>query len=439
MASRPPTTTLPYRVLERKRAGHALTAEEIAAVVAGAVGNWSDGQLGAFLMAAAIRGLDAGETRALTEAMAASGELWDLAAMVPAAIDKHSTGGVGDKVSMLLAPVVAACGVPVAKLTARGLGHTGGTADKLESIPGLDLDMDRERCLRLLGETGIAIGVPSASIAPADQRLYALRNLTATVDCLPLVASSVLAKKLALGARSLVFDVKTGDGAFFPRLEDSVELARLLVDTARDLGRSAVAVVTDMSQPLGSWAGHACEVREVMECLSSGTGDARLIEVTCTLAAEVGALAGVGLDADRARAVLARGEALECFRRWAAAQGADRRWLAEPRFDLAPVELVAEAPAAGTLAAVATRELGMLLLEAGGGRKTRGARVDHGVSLCYRARLGEAVEAGQELGRLYVRAGSEDLRDRLTRCFRIDPEGASPPLVHRVVRASTRG
>jgi pyrimidine-nucleoside phosphorylase len=436
MATPQSSAAVPYRILERKRAGLALTPEEIAAVVTGSVRNWSDGQVGAFLMAAAIRGLDAAETRALTEAMAASGERWELGAVAPQAIDKHSTGGVGDKVSMLLAPVVAACGLPVAKLTARGLGHTGGTADKLESIPGLVLDMDRDRCLRLLEETGIAIGVPSSSIAPADRRLYALRNLTATVDCLPLVASSVLAKKLALGAKSLVFDVKTGDGAFFARLEDSVALAELLVGIAQDLGRRAVAVVSDMSQPLGSWAGHACEVREVMDCLREGTGDPRLLEVTVALAVEAAGLAGVELDAERALAVLRGGEPWERFCRWATAQGADRRWLAAPSFDLAPVELIAEAAVGGRLAAVATRELGMLLLEAGGGRKTAGALIDPAISLWYRSRLGAPVEAGEELARLYVRPGSEGLHEPFQRCFRIEPDGASPPIVHRVVRSS---
>ena len=344
---------VPYRILERKRAGLTLAPEEIRAVVTGSLRNWSDGQVGAFLMAAAIRGLDAAETRVLTEAMAASGEQWDLGAVVPRAIDKHSTGGVGDKVSILIAPLLAACGLPVAKLTARGLGHTGGTADKLESIPGLVLDMDRDRCLRLLDECAIAIGIASASIAPADRRLYGLRNLTATVDCLPLVASSVLAKKLALGARSLVFDVKTGDGAFFSSLEDSVALAELLVGTASELGRDAVAVVSDMSQPLGDWAGHACEVREVVDCLRTGQGDARLLDVTCALAAEVASLAGVDLDAARALDVLRGGEPWKRFVAWAAAQGADRAWLDDPRFEIAPVELVAEAPAAGVLSAVA--------------------------------------------------------------------------------------
>jgi pyrimidine-nucleoside phosphorylase len=424
---------VPYRILERKRAGLALGEDEIRAVVSGSLRNWSDGQVGAFLMAVAIRGLDAAETRVLTEAMASSGEMWDLGSVLPRAIDKHSTGGVGDKVSMLLAPVVAACGLPVAKLTARGLGHTGGTADKLESIPGLELDMDRDRCLRLLEQTGIAIGVPSAGIAPADRRLYGLRNLTATVDSLPLVASSVLAKKLALGARSLVFDVKTGDGAFFSRQEDSVALAELLVSTAEELGRHAVAVVSDMSQPLGHWSGHACEVREVVECLRRGEGDPRLLEVTAVLASEVAALAGIELDPARALEVLRSGKPWECFRAWAAAQGAEPAWLDDPSFEIAPVELVAKAPVEGRLAAVATRELGMLLLEAGGGRKTAGALIDPAISLWYRARLGDAVEGGQELARFYVQPGSEGLRDAFVRCFRVAPEGVSPPLVHRVI------
>jgi pyrimidine-nucleoside phosphorylase len=345
---------------------------------------------------------------------------------------------------MLLAPVVAACGLPVAKLTARGLGHTGGTADKLESIPGLVLDMDRDRCLRLLGQTGIAIGVPSASIAPADRRFYGLRNLTATVDCLPLVASSVLAKKLALGARSLVFDVKTGDGAFFSRQEDSVALAELLVSTAQELGRHAVAVVSDMSQPLGDWSGHACEVREVVDCLRTGEGDARLLEVTAALASEVAALAGIDLDAARAVEMLRSGKPWECFRAWAAAQGADPAWLDHPQFEIAPVELVAQAPFSGRLAAVSTRELGMLLLEAGGGRKTAGALIDPAISLWYRARLGDVVESGQELARLYVEPGSEGLYQAFVSCFRVEPEGASPgrvspPVVHRVIGSRRAG
>jgi thymidine phosphorylase len=214
-----------------------------------------------------------------------------------------------------------------------------------------------------------------------------------------------------------------------------VALAELLVSTARDLGREAVAVVSDMSQPPGEWAGHACEVREVVECLRTGHGEARLLEVTCALAAEVARLAGDDLDAATALAKLRSGEAWARFVDWAAAQGAERAWLDQPTFAIAPVELVAEARTAGTLARVATRELGMLLLEAGGGRKTAGARIDPSISLRYRARLGERVEAGQELARLYVQPGGDALRPAFERCFEVEPTGQAPPTIHRVIRS----
>ncbi|MGB6362891.1 MAG: thymidine phosphorylase, partial [Thermoanaerobaculia bacterium] len=212
----------PYRILERKRAGGSLRDAEVRAVVAGATdGSWSDGQLAAFLMAAAIQGLGAEETHSLTLAMLESGEQWDLAADIPTLTDKHSTGGVGDKVSLVLAPLLAACGVPIVMLTGRALGHTGGTADKLEVVPGLDLELDRARCLDLLEEVGLAVGIATSAIAPADSRLYQLRDQTATVASLPLITASVLSKKLATGAAALVFDVKTGNGAFLADASES--------------------------------------------------------------------------------------------------------------------------------------------------------------------------------------------------------------------------
>src|SRR5436305_7896646 len=212
--------SLPYRILERKRAGVRLDAAEIGSVVRGAVdGSWSEGQLAAFLMAAAIRGLDGEETRALTLAMRDSGERWDLGGAVPHLCDKHSTGGVGDKVSLVIAPLLAACGLPVFMLAGRGLGHTGGTIDKLESVPGIDLRIDRARCLDLLARCGMAIGSATAAIAPADGRLYALRDVTATVDSIPLIIASILSKKLATGPAAVVFDVKTGNAAVLPELD----------------------------------------------------------------------------------------------------------------------------------------------------------------------------------------------------------------------------
>jgi thymidine phosphorylase len=241
----------PYDILAHKRAGLRLGEEELREVVAGASGGgWSDAQLGAFLMAAAIRGLDSEETQWLTQAMLESGEQWRLGDEIPTLGDKHSTGGVGDKVSLILSPLLAACGQPVVMLTGRALGHTGGTADKLETIPGLDLALDRQRCLRLLAETGLAIGIATDAVAPADRRLYGIRDRTATVDSLPLITASILSKKLATGAGAIVFDVKTGDGAFMCERQDAAALASLLVDTCQRIGCRASALITDMSQPM---------------------------------------------------------------------------------------------------------------------------------------------------------------------------------------------
>jgi pyrimidine-nucleoside phosphorylase len=398
-------------------------------VVAGAAdGSWSDAQLGAFLMAAAIRGLDAAETRVLTRTMMESGKLWRLAAEVPGLCDKHSTGGVGDKASLVLAPLLAACGRPVVMLTGRGLGHTGGTADKLESIAGLDLDLDRSRTLAVLAEVGMAVGVATAEIAPADRRLYALRDVTATIDSLPLITASILSKKLATGAAGVVFDVKVGSGAFLPEREQARQLGELLVATARALGTPARALLTDMSQPLGRWAGHAAEVRESLDCLA-GEGPEDLTALTLALAREVAELTGAPVAEGELEAALSSGAARETFGGWAAAQGARAGWEGAPELALAPVEQVVEAPAAGTVAAVATRELGLLLAEAGGGRRVPGDAIDRGVAFRFAARLGEPVAAGDELARLYLRRPDPALTARVAACFTLAGEGQSPPLI----------
>ncbi len=237
----------------------------------------------------------------------------------------------------MIAPLLASCGLPVFMLAGRGLGHTGGTIDKLESIPGMDLRLDRGRCLDLLARCGMAIGAATAGLAPADRRLYALRDVTATVDSIPLITASILSKKLATAAAAVVFDVKTGNGAFLPELERSLELARGLVETSRALGTPAACLVTDMSQPLGRWAGHAAEVRESLDALA-GEGPEDLMEVTFALAEEVARLAGQPVERREMQAAIASGRAREAFERWAALQGADPAWLRAPRFDLAPVE-----------------------------------------------------------------------------------------------------
>ena len=424
-----------YAILERKRSGEELSAAEMSAVVRGAAdGSWDDAELAAFLMAVAIRGASAAETRQLTLEMLGSGEQWRLAERVPGVVDKHSTGGVGDKVSLVLGPVLAACGVPVAMLTGRALGHTGGTADKLETIPGLRLDLDLDRCVRLLQEHRLAIGVATAAIAPADRRLYALRDRTGTVTSIPLVVGSILSKKLATGASALALDVKTGDGAFFPQFERSRELARTLVDTCCALGVPAAAVISDMSQPLGDWAGHACEVMETLECLE-GRGDERFVELVLVLGEMACELGGHAVDRARLAAVLGDGSAREAFLRWASAQGAEASFTASPRFELAPVEVAIEAGRGGLLAAVRTRELGLLVQETS---RDRSGRLDPGVSLRYRARLGHAVQAGEELARLYLRRQDPALEERCRACFVVDDDAETPPLVVERVAAAGR-
>ncbi len=420
--------TAPYRILELLREGSPPSDEAIAEVVSGAAdGSWSDAQLAAFLMAVAIHGLGPEATRALTGAMLASGERWDLDDEFPLLADKHSTGGVGDTVSLVLGPLLAACGVPVVMLTGRGLGHTMGTTDKLESIPGLSLEIDRAGCRRLLAEHGLAILTPTPAIAPADRRLYALRDHTATIHSIPLITASILSKKLATGARALVFDVKTGDGAFLADPDRARELASELVATSRAMGRRAAARITDMDQPLGEWAGHAAEVRGALECLEGG-GSGPLRELTLALAQDAAELAGVPAAAPELERALDDGRARERFDRWAAAQGADPSWLARPRCELAPVERVLEAPRRGALARVATRQLGLLLAEAGAGR-LGWEPIDYGVALRTRCRIGQPVEAGDELARLYLRRDEAGLVERFAACFEIADAAAAPALL----------
>jgi pyrimidine-nucleoside phosphorylase len=417
---------IPYRILDRKRSGERLAPQEIGAVVEGAArGDWGDAELGAFLMAAAIHGLDEQETRALVVAMRDSGARWELAWRVPGVVDKHSTGGVGDKVSLILGPLLAACGVPVAMLTGRGLGHTGGTADKLESIPGLRLDLDRERCVALLEEVGLAIGVATADVAPADRRLYALRDRTGTVRSVPLVVASILSKKLATGCAGIAFDVKCGSGAFFAEREQARDLARRLVTTSSALGCPAAALLTEMSQPLGRWVGHAAEVAEALEVLS-GSGEERLREVTLELAALAASRVGAAVDRPRLERALADGSARAAFLAWARAQGADPTWLGSPVLELGPLSVEVPAPRAGVLAAVDTRELGLLLQQA---CRTASGRIDHRVALRVARRIGEPVEAGQPLASLHLVAPAPGLPEAVGACFEVGRSAEPEPVV----------
>lgn len=431
MSDEPVVERTPFELLERKRFGNKLEPEEVRAIVRGAADeSWSDAELGAFLMAAAIQGLDVEETASLTAAMLESGEQWNLGNEVPLLVDKHSTGGVGDKVSLILSPLLAACGVPVVMLTGRALGHSGGTADKLESIPGVRLDFDRSRCLELLSDVGIAMGIATEAIAPADRRLYALRDRTGTVSSISLVVGSILSKKLATGASAIVFDVKTGSGAFFTEEEAARELCRQLVGTCQELGVRSSGLITDMSEPLGGWVGHSAEVMESLACLE-GRGNSRLMEVVFSLCEEAARLVGAPVDRTRLEEAIGSGEARSRFIDWAIAQGASASFLRHPDFDLGPVEAVIEANRHGVLSAVDTQRIGHLLSDAA---RRRDGHIDYSVSLAYKVEIGDQIEPGQELCRLYLGTADPQRVRALTDCFQIADEGAAPALIRDTIR-----
>ncbi|MCY3929834.1 MAG: thymidine phosphorylase [Acidobacteria bacterium] len=416
----------PYAILNRMRQGRTLTSDEVRSVVAGAAdGSWTDVHLAAFLMAAAMRGLSGDETRELTLAMLESGDEWGLAKDFGTVVDKHSTGGVGDTVSLIALPLLASCGVPAAKLTGRSLGHSGGTADKLESIPGVRLELDRSRTLELLNRFGMAIGIATAGIAPADRRLYGLRDRTSTVGSIPLVVGSILSKKLALGASGIVFDVKTGNGGFFPDPEDTRTLASSLASISAACGTPADCVLSDMSQPLGRWVGHAAEVREALDFLG-GDGDPRLFEVVTAICSRAARLVGREMRSRDLEAVIASGAARQKLTDWADAQGAEPGWA--DALDLGPVEAVVTARESGYLAAVDCRRIGNAFADAC--RPDRDpTRIDHAVALRYDVRLGQKVERGQELARLYVRRDPETLRREVAAALVIGEEAEPPPAV----------
>ncbi len=389
-------------LIRTKRDGGALSAEEIEALVAGITdGSVTDAQVGALAMAVVWRGMNAAERVALTGAMMRSGDVltWDLDRPV---LDKHSTGGVGDKVSLLLAPIVAACGGAVPMISGRGLGHTGGTLDKLESIPGYNVAPDPERFRRVVADTGCAIIGQTARLAPADRRLYAIRDATGTVESLPLIVASILSKKLAAGLDALVMDVKAGSGAFLPSYAETRELAAAIVEVARGNGLPTSALLTDMNQVLGRTAGNAVEVLESVQALTDPkAADRRLLDVTLALCAELLVLGGLAADLSAARAAadsaLSSGAAAEVFGAMVAALGGPGNLLEAPDELLpqAPVVRAVDAEAAGVVTAIDVRAVGVAVVTLGGGRTRETDPVDHAVGLTEVAALGERVGPGE--------------------------------------------
>ena len=427
--------------IHAKREGRALAPDVISDLVHRyVVGEIPDYQVAALLMAIYFKGLDATELAALTTAMMRSGEVYDLSDIPGVKADKHSTGGVGDKVSLVLAPLAAACGLVVPMVSGRGLGHTGGTLDKLEAIPGFRVGLAADAFRRQLRAVGVAMIGQTERFVPADKKLYALRDVTATVESIPLITASIMSKKLAEGCDVLVLDLKVGSGAFMTTLPRARELARSMIGAGTAMGRKVRALVTDMDQPLGRMVGNANEVRESIDCLA-GRGPADLREVTLALTGAMLVMGEVAADDRAARAMLegalASGAALERFRRMVEAQGGDPRVVDDPgRLPSAPHETVVTAPRAGVLARVQCREVGLAAVELGAGRATADEAVDPGVGLEVCARRGDRVVAGQPLVRVAWRDGTRRDRAlaRLAGAFEIaDAAPELPPLVHETL------
>jgi pyrimidine-nucleoside phosphorylase len=396
----------PAELIKRKRDGEELPDDELAELILGySRGDVPDYQMAAFCMAVFFRGLSPRETYTLTDAMIRSGETIDMgAALGRKVVDKHSTGGVGDKTSISIAPIVAACGVPLGKMSGRGLGHTGGTLDKLESIPGYRTELSLEEFVAQVRDVGCAIIGQTGDLVPADKLLYGLRDVTATVDQLSLIAASIMSKKLAGGAQAIVLDVKVGEGAFMRTLEDARRLADTMLALGEQAGREVVCLLTDMDQPLGAAVGNALEVQEARDTVR-GHGPPDFTELVLHACARLLALSDLGIDIDegrrRAEAAVADGSAEAAWRRWIEAQGGTADDEALPA---APIVRDVTAPATGHVVALSAIAVGNAAVHLGAGRRTKADAVDHAVGIVCKAKRGDPVEAGEALAQVHARS-----------------------------------
>jgi pyrimidine-nucleoside phosphorylase len=428
-------------IIARKRDGLTLSAEQIDFFVQGFTHDTiPDYQVAAWLMAVVLQGMDAQETIDLTMTMVRSGEQLELEDIAPFVVDKHSTGGVGDKTTLVVAPLIAAAGVHLAKMSGRGLGFTGGTLDKLESIPGFRADLSTEEFRAQLARIGIVVTGQSEDLVPADGKLYALRDVTATVNSLPLIASSIMSKKIAAGANGIVLDVKVGQGAFMQTEKDALELATLMVRIGSKVGRKVRALISDMSQPLGRAVGNALELREAVDTLH-GHGPADFRQHCLALASQMLVVAGGVENAATAEEELAHlldsRQALATFREWIAAQGGDLAYVDEPsRLPSAKITREVPSPRTGHVAALDAREVGLTSMLLGGGRAKKGDSIDHAVGIVLHAKIGDHVEKGLPLLTLHANdegklAGAQQ---RLLAAYEwSDDPVEPPPLIHRVV------
>jgi thymidine phosphorylase len=436
----PDTDMLAQEIIRKKRDGGKLSGAEIAFMIAGVTsGAVSEGQIAALAMSVFFNSMERDETVALTTAMRDSGTVLDWSDLPGPAVDKHSTGGVGDNVSLMLAPIVAACGAYVPMISGRGLGHTGGTLDKMDSIPGYTSQPDNALFRKVVRETGCAIIGQTSNLAPADKRIYSIRDVTATVESIPLITASILSKKLAAGLHALVLDVKSGNGAFMAKSKDAVKLATSLVEVANGAGLKTTALVTDMNEPLASATGNALEVMNTIEFLNGKRG-ARLESVTLSLAAEMlteAGIAGTARDAHRlAKRALDSGKAAEVFARMIAALGGPRDLMENPGKHLAaaPVVVPVPAPADGFIRSIATRAVGLAVVALGGGRTRPQDPVDHAVGMTNLLPVGAKVSKSEPL--CLVHARTKDHADAaasaLSRAYRLSD--IKPPSTDPIIR-----
>lgn len=426
----------------KKRGGGELTREEIEYLIGGYVdGTIPDYQISSLLMAVYFRGMTRSETLHLTNAMIASGDTLDLSGIEGVKVDKHSTGGVGDKTSLALCPMLATCGIKIAKMSGRSLGHTGGTIDKMESFPGLTTAIDGERFIRQANEVGLVIAGQTAHLVPADKKLYALRDVTGTVDSMPLIVSSIMSKKLASGADVIVLDVKTGSGAFMKKEEDSFDLAREMVALGKNAGKKTVAVISDMDEPLGHFVGNALEVKEAIAVLSGESGG-NLRELCLTLGTQALMEAGKASDEAAARRMLeesiSTGAARKKLAEFVRAQGGDERAV----FDLsllpaATYQIEVLSPEAGYVERLAADGVGRACITLGGGRETKDSPIDLAVGVELRKKVGDHCEKGEPLAVIYANdlQKADEAKAHLLSCYAVGPSApVKKPFIRGIVR-----
>ncbi|MEQ3467789.1 pyrimidine-nucleoside phosphorylase [Enterococcus cecorum] len=428
-------------LIAKKRDGQSLSKEEIEWIVTGYTnGEIPDYQMSALTMAIFYQDMTDREITDLTLAMANSGDVVNLENIEGIKVDKHSTGGVGDTTTLVLAPLVASVGVPVAKMSGRGLGYTGGTLDKLEAIPGFQIELSEDKFVELVNESKVAVIGQSGNLAPADKKLYALRDVTATVDSIPLIASSIMSKKIAAGADAIVLDVTTGDGAFMKNLEDAKRLASTMVQIGKLANRQTMAVISDMSQPLGEAIGNSLEVVEAIETLQ-GKGPKDLEEMCYVLGSQMVVLAKKADTLEQAREMLEEalhsGKAFAKFKEMVANQGGDVSVIDHPEKLLtAKYEIELPAKQSGVITKLVANELGIAAMMLGAGRKTKEDTIDFAVGLKLRKKVGEAIQEGESVLTIYANQPAEEIQDVVALLYQnieIGPSGQEPPLIHGII------